>query len=201
MKNLDKIVFGMILGSLFPILLAMLAFIFWFYFKQEAGNPIFYLSGGLMTGLLIDLILYRKWIVNPYRLPVWFMSGIFIFYNIMMYGFFMGFPVFNISLALLAGYYIANRLKSNHEIRERFPKIIRQVSIFTGTVMAILCVSTGIIAISDQYTGNDLQGMFRLGFEVTKTMIWAIVIIGGIFLILAEIILTRIAFIKTLEFK
>jgi hypothetical protein len=44
-----------------------------------------------------------------------------------------------------------------------------------------------------------IQNVLGLSFEVTRSMLWGIVLIGGLTLILANILLTRITMIKTIK--
>ena len=92
----------------------------------------------------------------------------------------MGFPAFNIILGLIAGYYFGKRISFMKMKSEMQPQIINKVSLFAGLIMALFCTSTGIIALSDEYTGNAVKGILGLGFEVTKAMILVIVIVGGV---------------------
>jgi len=141
----------------------------------------------------------KRWINKRYVLPIWFVIGIYILYNIGLFGVFMGFPVFNVLLGLLAGYYFGNRICSNKIQQDKHSKLINQVSLFTGLIMIFICISSGFIALVGSGVGYDIQGMLGLGFEVTKPMIWSITLIGGFVLILLQILLTRITMIKTIK--
>jgi hypothetical protein len=44
-----------------------------------------------------------------------------------------------------------------------------------------------------------IKEVLGLGFEVTKSMVWGIVLIGGLTLILANILLTRITMVNTIK--
>jgi len=56
--------------------------------------------------------------MNSYRakldLPVWILTGFYIFYNVLIYGFFMGFPVSNLAMGVVAGYYFGIKIKSKN---------------------------------------------------------------------------------------
>jgi len=79
------------------------------------------------------------------------------------------------------------------------PKIIKHVSLFTGLIMALICTSTGIIALSDEYTGSAVKGILGLNFEVTKEMLLAIVLVGGLGLVVAEYFITKLTIQKTIK--
>jgi len=199
MKSLDKILFGFMTGFIFPVTIGLLSVLFWFYTdKQETHAPIYAITG-FACGLLIDLIFLKRWINKLYLLPVWFAGGIYILYNICVYGFFMGFPVFNLLLGLLAGYYCGNRIYFNDIQPEMRSKLLNQASLFTGLIMTFICVSTGIIGLTDKTTGENIQGMLGLDFQITKKMIIAIIFLGGIGLIISQYFITRLTNIKTIK--
>jgi hypothetical protein len=73
------------------------------------------------------------------------------------------------------------------------------VSIFAGLIMTFVCISSGFLAIYDNGASGMIQNVLGLSFEVTRSMLWGIVLIGGLTLILANILLTRITMIKTIK--
>lgn len=198
MKRIDKLILGLIFGSSFPILLFLIAVTIWFYFFQNS-NVFYFVFAGLLTGLFIDLIYLKRLIKNGFDLPNWVLIGLYLFYSICIYGLFMGFPVFNLIMGMIAGYYFGKRiLYKNISLIESKP-IIRQVSFFTSLIMLLICISSGFIANIDNGVGKDLQLMFRLQFEITKAMIWEIILIGGLVLIIAQYFLTKTILIKTIK--
>ncbi|MCX6254835.1 MAG: hypothetical protein NTV31_10210 [Bacteroidia bacterium] len=58
---------------------------------------------------------------------------------------------------------------------------------------------SGLLAISEETIGVELQKMLGLGFEVTSGMILAIILIGGLTLIVTQYYLTRIVITKTIK--
>jgi hypothetical protein len=58
--------------------------------------------------------------------------------------------------------------------------------------MVVICIASGIIALSSKDVGFDVRSMMRLGFEVTRPMLWGITLLGGIFLVWLQIMVTRI---------
>ena len=199
MKSFDKIFFGFILGFTFPFLLCLLSMIIWFYFDKSESRVFIYLGTGLLIGLIIDLKFLKSWINKRYELAIWFIIFIYLIYNIGIYGFFMGFPVFNVLLGLVAGYYFGKRICFGNIESEKHSKFINQVSLFTGLIMTLICISSGFLALAGAGAGGDIKGMLGLSFEVTKSMVFGITLIGGLSLILTQIILTRITMIKTIK--
>jgi ABC-type uncharacterized transport system fused permease/ATPase subunit len=127
------------------------------------------------------------------------MAVIYVIYNILVYGFFMGLPVFNVFLGLFAGYYFGNRICFKNVESEKHSKLINQVSLFSGLIMTLICISSGFLALVHNEAAGMIKEVLGLGFEVTKIMVWGIVLIGGLALILINILLTRVTMIKTIK--
>jgi hypothetical protein len=199
MKNIEERISGLIIGSIFPVSLGLLLVTIWFLFDRSESRPLFYLAFGLLIGILIDLRFLKGWINRRFNLPILIITSIYLVYNVFVYGFFMGLPVFNTFLGLLAGYYFGNRVCFNKVESEKHPKLINQVSMFAGLIMTCVCILSGFLAIYDNGAAGMIQNVLGLSYPVTRTMLWAIVLIGGIILIIANILLTRIAMIKTIK--
>jgi hypothetical protein len=199
MKNLDRIFFGLVLGFFFPIFLMLLIFVMWFYLDKNTDNVIIYILSGLVLGVVIDFKYLKRWISHRYELPIWFIIGIYFFYNIVIYGFFMGFPVFNVGLGLVAGYYYGKRIRFLNIAGEKHSKIMNHLLVFTGFIMTLICISSGFLALEGRGVGGEIQAMLGLGFEVTKPMILGMTLVGGFLLILIQVLLTRLIMIKILK--
>ena len=201
MKRFEKTISGLIIGGAFPLLCGLLSVIAWFYLDKSENRPVIYLIAGLLLGLIIDLKFLKGWIKHRFDLPLWYIAGIYIFYNICIYGFFMGFPVFNALLGLIAGYYFGNRICSKQIQPAMQSKLINQVSLFTGLIMTLICVSSGIIGLTDESIGENIRGMLGLNFEITKTVVFTIIFVGGFGLIISQYFITRLTIIKTIRLK
>ena len=189
----------MIIGSIFPLSLGLLLITIWFLFDKSESRPLIYLAIGLLIGILIDIRFLKGWINSRFNFPTWIIISIYLIYNVFVYGFFMGLPVFNTFLGLLAGYYFGNRICINKVESEKHPKLINQVSMFAGLIMTFVCISSGFLAIYDNGAAGMVQDVLGLNYEVTRTMLWGIVLIGGIILIITNILLTRLTMIKTIK--
>jgi hypothetical protein len=201
LKKFDKILFGLVIGFLFPVLIGMLSFIIWFYFDRQETHALIYSLIGLLGGLLIDFIFLKRLVYKRYELPVWFVAGLYILYNIGVYGFFMGFPVFNALLGLFAGYYFGNRISFYKISSERQRKLINKVIVFTGLIMTFICISSGFLALVNNEASGMIKEVLGLSIEVTMSMVWGIVLIGGLTLILINMLLTRIIMIKIIKYN
>jgi len=199
MKDIENKISGLIIGSVFPLSLGLLSVTIWVLLDKSESRPFIYLLSGLLIGGLIDLKFLRGWINRRFNLPIWIIVMIYLAYNVFVYGFFMGFPVFNVFLGLLAGYYFGNRICYNKVGLEKRPKLINQVSIFSGLIMTLVCISSGFLAIYDNGAAGMIQNVLGLSFEVTSPMLWGIVLIGGFILISINVLLTRFTMIKTIK--
>jgi hypothetical protein len=199
MKDIEKKISGLIIGSVFPLSLGLLSVTIWVLIDKSENRPFIYLVSGLLIGGLIDLKFLKSWIIRRFSLPIWIIALIYLVYNVFVYGFFMGFPVFNAFLGLLAGYYFGNRICFNKVESEKRPKLINQVSIFSGLIMTFTCISSGFLAIHDNGAAGMIKNVLGLSFEVTSSMLWGIVLIGGLILILVNVFLTRYIMIKTIR--
>jgi len=192
MKSIDRAIAIILIGGVFPLLFLILALVLWFTIDKNVENVWFYLIPGLITGVLIDVKYLTNWIERRYRLRLWFVSGIYIFHSICIYVMLMGVPVLNLFLGLIAGYYYAKKIQYLNIPYEHQNRIKTNVSLFTALTMALLCTTSGIVAISYDSTGENLRNLFRLNFEVTKAMILGIALAGGITLIGIQYFLTRL---------
>lgn len=199
MKKFDQIFFGLLIAGFSPLLLMMLTMSAWFYLDRNEAHAPYCLALGLVLGLVVDLKYFIGWLKNRYELSLGCVTGIYLLYNLLVYGFFMGFPAFHPLAGLVAGYYFGLRVVHQKIPAIQYPGMIRRVSLFTGLIMTVICISSGLIGLIAVGVDKNIQGMLHLGFEVTRPMLWAITLIGGTFLILGTFLLTRIAMKQTIK--
>lgn len=198
MKKFEKKLNGLLIGTVFPLLFGLLAVVAWYFLDGKESRAYIYLIAGLLPGIFLNLIYLKTWIKKRFDLPVWFITIIYLVYNIMVFGFFMGFPVFNVFMGLLAGFYYGHRMHY-HGIRDRKrSRLINRVSFFTGVVMAFICLASGFLALANNEAAGMIENVLGLHFEVTRQMVWGIVLFGGLVLVAAEILITRITIIRTI---
>jgi hypothetical protein len=200
MKKFDRLFIGFLLGGTFPLFLGQLSLLVWLYFNGNENRALYFVLSGLLIGLAVDIMFLRKWIAKRYAIAEWITAGIYIFYSITLYGIFMGFPVFNLLMGLPAGYYYGKRIQFTNDLPEKNRFLIRKISVFTGLVMALFCISSGFIALRGSGVGPDIRSVFRLPFEVTKPMLLIAAVTGGILLIYLQIVITKVTLIKTIRY-
>jgi hypothetical protein len=146
---------------------------------------------GVVIGIILNIIFLEGIVKNLYTLKYSVLALVYLIYSVGMFGFFMGVPVFNIFLGTLAGYYIGRRMKLNQASKKTFIKETSMVNKYCLGILVLICVSSAYFALASSSTGYDIKGMLNLNFEVTNTMIWGIIIIGGALLIIAQHFLTE----------
>jgi hypothetical protein len=197
MKTIDKLIFGLFFGFSFPLFFFLIAITFVYYFQTI--NPLYFVVTGLTVGLLTDVLFLKRLMKITFSLSLWIIIVFYLFYNICIYGFFMGFPVFNLVMGVIAGYYYGIRINRNGYSLSMIEFLKKRVPFYTGLVMLLICISTALIALSEKTIGLELQGMLGLNFEVTKTMIIFIILFGGSSLIITQYFLTRIVLTMTIK--
>ena len=199
MQKIDKILFGTIVGVFFLFLFSWIAIGTGFFFFKEHGMP-FVFAAGLIAGIIADLFLLKRLLANLFDLQYLLLAGFYILCNIFIYGTFMGFPVFNLAMGLVAGYYTGRRITVKNIVPPQKEKLIRNVSFFSTLIMLMICISSAFIALREKTIGEELQGMLGLGFEPRKGLIVTGIIIGGATLITAQYYFTRLTLIKTIKY-
>jgi hypothetical protein len=190
MKFPDKLYLLCVWGTPAPLLLSGIALTFWMYFFQNISVYYFVITGFLL-GIIFDFFFLKKSLGKALDLSLPKLSLFYIFYTIMIYGFFMGMPVPILIMGPFAAYYFgiksANRVIEDNEKKN----LIRQLSWFSTLVMFIICCLTALMGLSQENIGLELKGMLGLNFNVTRIMIWGLILIGGSVLIVAQYFITK----------
>lgn len=159
-----------------------------------------YLSiSGILIGIITSLYLYKYYRTDIYEISNALMIGIYLFYTICFFGFFMGVPVFNACISAAAGSYYTIRLTkkgyTKGELKSKFKKLL----IVNFTTMLFVCIMSAIFAIQSSSTISDISGMLNLKVKITMAHIWGIIFIGGILLLAFQHILAIMAKKITLQ--
>lgn len=180
LTKLERFARGLILAPVIP--LAGLLSFWWtaYALLPEIWIP-FAAIAGLLVGILADIFLLKKLLDRRLSLILW--VAVFLFYSIGEFGFFMGVPVFNVLLAVPAGFVVGGRLTAETIDWLRLRKAAHRTAWFTCGVLALICAASAFIALASSSTASDLQGMMGLGFTVTHGMIVALILVGGVALL------------------
>lgn len=182
MNKIEKAFLGTLLGAVFPLVGFLGG---WWSTSQVLTNVWVFTVAfvGLALGLVVDGFLLKKWVARAYEMDVRLWMGIFFFYSICVFGFFMGVPVFNVGLAIPAGLVIGWKLAHQPADDKAEKRLTLRANHYTTGVMAFICATSAFLALRDPTTAANLEGMLRLPFEVTQGMIIALIVVGGLALL------------------
>lgn len=198
MSRFDRFLSAALLGLIAPVALFLL---FWWGsipFAREDSIMVFALIG-LAAGVVIDLTVLKKFIRRLFFLPVPALAGVGLFYSVLVYGFFMAFPLFNSVVGIVFCYIAAKRCVVLKLPRPQAQRIAGRFGIFFLAVLAVLCVITAILAVSEPGIASQVKSMIGLPFDVTMEMIWALILVGGTLLILFQYFTARLVSDLTLK--
>lgn len=200
MNRFDRFISIIVLGLLAPVILTLL---FWWGslpFAMGDDQLIMRLAfSGLIGGIILDFTLLRRFIGKLYELPLAALVMVGIFYSVMIYGFFMGFPVFNAIVGILGVYIVTKRgilgKLSVDEILKNSRFIIR----LSTVLLLFLCVCTAVLALGETTICAEVKGMLNLPFDVTMKMIWTLILFGGGCLLLFQYCFSKLVYMKVIK--
>jgi len=190
--RLARFAFGLILAPLMPI--ACLLLFWWAAFTvlPEKWIPAGALLG-LLLGILVDVFVLKWLVEHAYQSGLIFWLVILLFYSVGTFGFFMGVPIFNVALAIPAGFVVGARLAHSAAEQVQVQHSSRQACYLTTVLMTLVCAASAFFALMSPSTPADLRGMLGLGFEVTPSMLWGLILVGGAGLLVVNWLLTGLA--------
>ncbi|MFA6402876.1 MAG: hypothetical protein WCX31_14845 [Salinivirgaceae bacterium] len=171
-----------------PLALFMLS---WWIADLFTGSNVSLLIGllGFFVGIWLNYELVLPY--QFYKIKKRILAVIYIFFSISCLGFFMGIPVFNILLGILAGNYLSIRVMDNYNRQSYVTKNLRQGSLFTALVLLLLIVYSLLVAFSDiDHLIQLAEQMLRFSF--THSQFYFIAITGGIALVILQYFITLI---------
>jgi len=181
--HVDQLLAVGITTPIFPLLGLLLG---WWgsYFAFPNASVMSTACIGIVIGLLIDLVFWRR-IVNLFSYSFRSLLAVYLFYSIGVFGFFMGVPVFNVVVGIVAGYVAGRRLLDESDRTKREAMVIT-ILFTTSVTLLLLCVASAILALRDPYTASNLKGMLALSFLPTPIMIGGLIFAGGLLLLLFQ---------------
>jgi hypothetical protein len=182
-NRLEMILYKVMFWGVLPTILFLAGW--WSSIGLQDNQEIFSIAmGGLGLGILIDALVLKHKLKSLETLKPWVLMSVYVFYSIMVLGFFMGVPVFNLFLGILAGRFMGRVGLFLGHTKDKMNSVIHTTALFVSAVMVGVCAISGWIALIDPLdTAVNLQGMLGLNFEVTEMMVYGLVVIGGIGLV------------------
>jgi len=186
MTRTDRMFSRIVLGAITPVLLMLTGW--WGTLGILGDHPAIVPAafGGLALGIVLDLTVLRTRLDSLFDLGLTSLSAVALFYSIMIYGFFMGFPLFLLMVGIAGGHVVGRhagicRLTSEWTARES-----RRVATVVTATLAALCVATAWLTLNEPTIGLQLQHMLGLPFAVTDPMIYVTIVVGGAGLLAAQ---------------
>lgn len=85
--------------------------------------------------------------------------------------FLMGVPVFCALVGLGLGIYLGRRGQAGGKLRTARLGLL--------ALLTAVCVASATLALRDPYTASGIKGMLKLPFDVTRTLLWGLIVCGG----------------------
>lgn len=189
MRYVERLLLAIVIGAMPPII-GLLAGWWGAIAILPERNWMLGACTGLAAGLTLDIFFLRRAAERAHSAGLWIWAAVYLTYSVGTLGFFMGVPAFNLLLGIPAGLLIGGRLAHAGAAPEDARRQAKQASAFTTGVLAVACTASATLALADPYTAANLEGMLGLGFEVTRPMIVALIIVGGAVLLGAQWALT-----------
>jgi hypothetical protein len=190
-KVVELLILGMFFG-LVPVAAFFIATVLFaaIVFGKEALGP--WTLWSLLPGLFIDILFLKRWVRNAYTMNIKTLAVLYLFHSVCALGFFMGIPIGNIFLGILAGIYSARRLSLTCDNRLKSKDHFKRTAIFTAVVMVLICCLITLWAIAGEMIGARFEMPF-LSFTFTVPIFFAVALTSGTFLVLLQYSLTRIS--------
>ncbi len=192
MKRFDRFFSAVVLGTIAPVTLMLT--LWWGsvpFLKEQSQTILFLALSGFIFGAALDCTLLRRFLFRLFELPLSAFVVIEIFYSIMVYGFFMGFPVFNIFVGILGGYAIAKRSALLRTPMTEATRSSRRINRFSTVLLLFFCTCSAVLALRESTICSQVKGMLNLPFPVTMPMIWALILTGGGALLLLQYLVAK----------
>jgi len=183
LNRLEMILYKIIFWGLVPLILFLSGW--WLSIGRIAEQKIFSVAfAGLGLGILIDVFFLKPTLKSLETLRPKTLKFIYVFYSIMTLGFFMGVPVFNLFLGILAARFMVRvgLYQGLSDVKMKY--MIEKTAKFVTIVLVGICIISAMIALKDPAdTAINIQLMLNVGFEVTPLMIYGLIIFGGAILV------------------
>lgn len=177
----DRRFLGLAYGALPPVVLFLAAWWSAIPLLPESQVPVA-ASAGIAIGLLLDVALLRRALDADWVWSTPALVSLYGIYSVLVFGFFMGVPVPNVGLGIMAG-----------AVAIRTGRSARTTGLMTCAWLLGLCVASAILALHSPSTPADIEGMLGLPFTVTWSMVVWLIAIGGVLLLAVQYLVTEAA--------
>jgi hypothetical protein len=105
---------------------------------------------GLAVGIGLDVLYLKRWIPDFYKVDMKLLVLIYLFCSAMAAAFFMGMPLGNLVLGILAGAYMGRRAYHIGQSGISFPKTTNRFITFTALLTGVWALWIGLLALNDE---------------------------------------------------
>jgi len=173
MNRKESYIIGSILAVMIPILLVACC---WFciitammlgvwIFPDSIAIALLVVS--FLTGLAIDVCCLRKWTQSIYRANMKLMIILYLVCSFIAIGMFMGVPIGNLALGILAGLYIGRRCFHMEQGKDSLNRFAHNTSFFTAFIMGLVSFPVGMLALfaGEEYVIISVVESLRIGYS------------------------------------
>mgnify|MGYP001238885973 FL=1 len=175
-----------VLGSIAPIALMLLGW--WGTLWLLGDTPwIPWMAGaGFLAGLTLDATILRSRLGSLYTIPWPALVCVAVFYSVLIYGFFMAFPVPNLIVGILGGFVVGSRHGGDRIRTLSAEHDARIAAVVSAGILFVLCCVTAWLALTEPTITSQVQHMLGLPFEPTIGLLRVVTLIGGLGLVAVE---------------
>ena len=191
MSKIESAFVALIIGPVVPIALFLFGWWTSLGIIPERLVPVVCLVG-LGIGGAVDIAFLKRWVRRAYSWNERLLLAIFLFYSVCVFGFFMGVPVFNLAVGVVAGLFWGRRLSHLGANQEQACADALRAARVSALAIGLVSLASAYFATRDLTdTARNLQGMLGLPFTPTDHMVIALIVTGGPALIVAQHWLTK----------
>jgi hypothetical protein len=190
LSSVERLFLNIIIGLVAPIILMLAGWWGSLPFVPE-GSIMYFALGGLLLGLLVDVLFLRRWVRKAYSFPVAWFVLVYLFYSVCLFGFFMGMPAFNLVMGVMGGYYTGLCLRHANRDQAAVEITARRTALFAAVVLGAVCLASWVLAYQEATIASEIKGMFSLKKEISRETILGLSAAAGIGLVVIEYYLTR----------
>lgn len=114
---------------------------------------------GLLIGIVLDMVLLRRWIRRFYTANLWWMAAMHAALCLVAVAFFMGVPIGTFGLGLIAGVYMGRREFHTGSTRAPITHSLRRTAFFAASLTAGAALPIGLMALQDASVIGMLEGI------------------------------------------
>jgi hypothetical protein len=198
MIKFDRLLFTVLFGIAIPLFCFIISWWGTFIITGDQKTIIIASLSGLGIGIIISLLIKLTRKPDIYKLPIPVLIMVYLFYNVLLFGMFMGIPFFHLFLGIIAGYYRAKYMILHMEPKD-YDKEIRRIRVFCSVIIGLVCISSASLALLSKSTASEVKHMFHLPFEISRSLLMVFVITGGFLMIVIQYLLVKVTMKNTLS--